>query len=69
MFRSLMTTIKELYLYLIKGIFMLQRSVKLRHYILGDVSGCSRAACMLCAVQNENLIMHCTQHTCRSATS
>jgi len=33
MFRSLMTVISELYLYLIKVIFMLKHSVKLRRYI------------------------------------
>ena len=33
MFRSLMTIIRELYLYLTKVIFMLKLSVKLRRYI------------------------------------
>jgi len=33
MFRSLMTIIRELYLYLTKVIFMLTHSVKLRRYI------------------------------------
>jgi len=33
MFRSLMTIIRELYLYLTKVIFMLKHSVKLRRYI------------------------------------
>jgi len=33
MFRSLMTVITELYLYLAKGIFMLKHSVKLHLYI------------------------------------
>ena len=33
MFRSLMTIIRELYLYLTKVIFMLKHSVKLRLYI------------------------------------
>jgi len=33
MFRSLMTVIRELYLYLTKVIFMLKHSVKLRRYI------------------------------------
>ena len=33
MFRSLMTIIRELYLYLNKVIFMLKHSVKLRLYI------------------------------------
>jgi len=45
MFRSLMTIIRELYLYLTKVIFMSKRSVKLRRfiYILGDVAACRRA--------------------------
>jgi len=34
MFRSLMTIIRELYLYVTKIVFMLKHSVKLRHYIL-----------------------------------
>ena len=34
MFRSLMTIIRELYLYLNRVIFMLKHSVKLRRYIL-----------------------------------
>ena len=52
MFRSLMTIIRELYLYLTKVIFMLKHSVKLHRfiYILGDVAACRRAACVLCAV-------------------
>ena len=33
MFRSLMTIIRELYLYITKVIFMLKHSVKLRRYI------------------------------------
>jgi len=33
MFRSVMTTIRELYLYLTKVIFMLKYSVKLRRFI------------------------------------
>ena len=32
MFRSLMTVIRELYLYLTKVVFMLKHSVKLRRY-------------------------------------
>ena len=40
MFRSLMTIIRELYLYLTKVIFMLKHSVKLRRYKLGDVAAC-----------------------------
>ena len=34
MFRSLMTIIRELYLYLTKVIFMLKHSVKLRRYMM-----------------------------------
>jgi len=50
MFRSLMTIIRELYLYLTKVIFMSKHSVKLRRYInLGDVAASRRAACELCA--------------------
>jgi len=37
MFRSLMTIISELYLYLTTVIFMLKHSVKLRRYIYNDV--------------------------------
>ena len=55
MFRSLMTIIRELYLYLTKVIFMLKHSVKLRRYTLGDVAACRRAACVMCVVQNENV--------------
>ena len=33
MFRSLMTIIRELYLYLTKVMFVLKQSVKLRRYI------------------------------------
>jgi len=32
-------------------------------YILRDVAACHGAACVLCAVQNESLTLHCTQHT------
>jgi len=54
MFRSSMTIIRELYLYLTRVTFMLKHSVKLRRYILcGDVAACRRAACLLCAVQSE----------------
>jgi len=37
MFRSLMTIISELYLYLTTVIFMLKHSVKLRRHIYNDV--------------------------------
>jgi len=56
MFRSSMTIIRELYLYLTKIIFMLKHSKKLPRYvyiyiyIFGDVAACRRAACVLCAV-------------------
>jgi len=66
MFRSLMTIIRELYLYLTKVIFMLQHSVKLRRYInlvmrqrVVERHVCCvqcrvrLAACVLCAVQSE----------------
>jgi len=60
-----MTIIRELVLHLDKVIFVLKYSVKLCRYILCcDVTACHRAACVLCAVQNEtvstglSLIMH-----------
>ena len=57
MFRST-TIIRELALNLAKVIFILKHSVKLRRCMLfGVVAACHRAACVLCAVQNE---------TCRS---
>jgi len=47
MFRSLMTIIRELYLYLTKVIFMLKHSVRLGRYVLcGDVAACRRVACV-----------------------
>ena len=61
MFRSLMTIIRELHLYLTKVIVMLKHSVKLRRYthtyiyIFGDVAACRRAACVLCAVQKKKI--------------
>ena len=46
MFRSLLTIIRELYLYLAKVIFMLKHSVKLHRYIyLVSEAACRRAAC------------------------
>jgi len=51
MFRSLMTIIRELYLYITKVIFMLKHWVKLRRYV--NMAACRRAACVLCAVQSE----------------
>jgi len=66
MFRSLMTIIRERYLFVTKVIFMLKHSVKLRRYIhtyiyiyiYGDVAACHRAACVLCAVQSETVGRH-----------
>ena len=63
MFRSLMTIIRELYLYLTKVIFMLQHSVKLCR--LGDVAACRRAAYVLCAVQSETVGRHVCCVQCR----
>ena len=55
MFRST-TGIREHVLHLAKVIFVLKHSVKVRRYILrGDVAACHRAACVLCAVQNDSL--------------
>jgi len=64
MFRSLMTIIRELYLYPSKVIFMLKHSVKLRRftyiyiyiYILGDVAACRTATRVLCSVRSETNI-------------
>ena len=57
MFRSLMTIIRELYLYLTKVIFNVKTFGKITSlYKLDDVAACRRAACVLCAV-------HSTQHT------
>ena len=67
MFRSA-TIIRELILNLVKVIFMLKHSVKLRRYMLfGDVAACHSAVCVLYAVL-------CTAYntqtqTHRSATS
>jgi len=58
MFRSLMTIIRELYLYLTKVIFMLKHSVKLRRYIY-LVMWQHIVERYVCCVQ-------CTQHTCLS---
>ena len=71
MFRSSMTIIRELYLYLPKVIFYVKTLGKITSlYKLGDVAACRRAACVLWAVQSEtlSLTLHCTQHTCRSKT-
>jgi len=59
MFRSLMTIIKELNLYLTKVIFMLNHWVKLRRYIYiyGDVATCRRAACAL-FIQHAKCMLH-----------
>ena len=51
MFRSLMTIIRELYLYLPKVIFYVKTlGIITSLYKLGDVAACLRAACVLCAV-------------------
>ena len=50
MFRSLMTIIRELYLYLTEVVFMLKTLGKITSLCrLGDVAACRRAACVLCA--------------------
>jgi len=68
MFRST-TIICKLVLHLAKVIFMFKHSVKLRRYVLyGDVAACHRAACVLCAVQDDSLILQSTQHTHHSMT-
>ena len=52
MFRS-STIIRELALNLVKVIFMLKHSVKLRRYLLrGCVAACHGMVCVLYAVQN-----------------
>ena len=52
MFRS-STIIREIALNLVKVIFMLKLSVKLRRYLLcGCVAACNGMACVLYAVQN-----------------
>ena len=49
-----MIIIRELVLPLVKVIFVLKHSVKLRGYILcDDLVACHRVAGVLCAVQNE----------------
>jgi len=59
MFRSA-TVIREHVLHLVKFIFMLKYSVKLRRYILrGDVAACHRAACVLCAVHARRSMKFC----------
>ena len=62
MFRSLMTIIRELYLYLTKVIFMLQHSVKLRRYInlvMRQRVVERHVCCVQCGV---SVTLHCTQH-------
>jgi len=64
MFRSLMTIIRELYLYLTKVIFMLKHSVKLRRYInlVMWQHGVERhVCCVQCRVGLSEF--HCAQHT------
>ena len=60
MFRSFMTIVRELYLYLTKVMFTLKHLVKLHIYILGDVAVCHREACVLFAVQNPQCTSRCT---------
>ena len=55
MFRSLMTIIRELYLYLTKVIFMLTHSVKLRRYIY--------LVMRQHVVERHVRCVQCTQHT------
>jgi fumarate reductase subunit D len=59
MFRSSII-IRELALNLVKVIFRLKHSVKLRRYLLcGCMSACHGMACVLCAVQNVGAIFMC----------
>ena len=60
MFLSLMTIIRELYLYLTKVIFMLKHSVKLRRYIYLVMWLHVTERHVLCAV-------HSAQHTTHAA--
>ena len=54
MFRSLVTIIWELYLYLTKVIIYVKTLSKITSlYKLGDVAACRRAACVLCVVHSE----------------
>jgi len=56
MFRSLMTIIRELYLYLTKVIFMLKHSVKLRRYIhlvMWQHALVRHVCCVLCTQHND----------------
>ena len=64
MFHSLMTIIRELYLYLTKVVFMLKHSVKLRCYIYYTHSALHTTHMPL-----YSLTLHCRQHTCRSTVS
>ena len=62
MFRS-STIIRELALNLVKVIFMLKHSVKLRRYLLcGCVAACHGMACVLHAVQNVQHATHTPFH-------
>ena len=63
MFRSSII-IRELALNLVKVIFMLKHSVKLRRYLLcGCVIACHGMACVLYAVQNASPSAQHTIHT------
>jgi len=50
MFRSLMTIIRELYLYQTKVTFMLKHSVKLRRYMCLVMSCVYYCSCLVCIV-------------------
>ena len=53
MFRSLVTIISEIYMYLTEVIFVKTLEKITSLYKLGDVAACRRAACVLCAVLSE----------------
>ena len=66
MFRSLMTIIRELYLFLTKSyIYVKTLGTITSLYKLGDVATCRRAACVLCAVQSETVERHVCCVQCR----
>ena len=60
MFRSLMTVIRELYLYLTKVMFMLKHSVKLRRYkylVMWQHVVERHVCCVLCRVRLMHLLV------------
>ena len=70
MFRSLMTIIRELYLYLTKVIFMLKHWVKLRsyiNYVMWQHSLCTAHNTHLCLSQSHSAL-HTTQTTLYTLT-